>query len=464
MKGGTRTFLGIPYAQPPVGELRFAAPEPVTHWAGVLQASAFGPSCVQPAGALSAPGDQSEDCLSLNVYSPAKTPKQGAPVMVFIHGGAFVSGGSSQYDGTRLAEEGNAVVVTLNYRLGALGFFSHPDIVDSGNAALQDQQLALHWVKDNIAAFGGDPDNITLFGESAGSASVCTQMVSPGAAGLANRYIMESGVCIGGLQFLSQAQAQAISTGLSASLCGDAVDTVACLRELDPNAMVNWGTELSLFGAGWAPTVIADSTTLPAAPLALFMTGQYHPGAVILGTNQNEWGLFQLIRSAASVSSVAELTAVIDGLFGPAAPYVKAQYLPASDEQANAELIRLYTDTVFRCPTRSLARMLSAQGTPVWLYSFDEGLAYHAMELPYVFGKPNPLLAPELVETLRASVQGYWTGFAANGDPNQDGQPMWPAFDMLGDQHMSLQTVSEADSHLAKSACDMWDLLLGSAE
>ena len=460
VKGGTRTFLGIPYATPPLGDLRFVAPEPVQHWSGVLQAAAFGPSCVQPAGALSATGDQSEDCLTLNVYAPADIPKDGVPVMVFIHGGAFVAGGSSQYDGKRFSEEGHAVVVTLNYRLGALGFADHPDIPGSGNAGLQDQQLALQWVKHNVAAFGGNPDNMTLFGESAGSASVCVHMVAPGSAGLVNRYIMESGTCIGGLQFLSDTQAQQISTQMGNDLCADADDTATCLREVDPNALVNWGADNGLFGAGWAPTVIAESSTIPAAPLQLILSGQYNPGAVILGTNRNEWGLFQSIGIAPAISTVAELSATIDAQFGPAAPYLKAEYLPPADELANLALIRLFTDSVFRCPARTLARVLSAQGVPVWLYSFDEGYAFHAMELPYVFGNPSPILAPTLVEPLRATVQDYWTQFAATGSPDSEAQPAWPNYDAISDQHMVLKAASAADAHLAKSACDLWDALL----
>lgn len=455
----TRTFLGIPYAQPPVGEQRFAAPLPVQHWSGVLAAEQFGPSCVQRPGALAASGEQSEDCLSLNVYTPARVPRGGAPVMVFIHGGAFIAGGSNQYDGTRLSQEGNAVVVTLNYRLGALGFLRHPALPGSGNAALEDQQLALHWVKENIAAFGGDPDNITLFGESAGAASVCVHMVAPGSAGIAQRYILQSGTCSGGLALLNETQAEAISVSLEQQLCADAQDAAECLRSLDATALVNWGAGSGLFGAGWAPTVIAGSDTLPAPALQLFASGQYNAGATMIGTNRNEWGLFQSVGIASTVSTVAELAALIDQQFGPAAPYLKAEYLPAVDALANVELIRLYSDSVFRCPPRTLARVLSQQGIPVWLYSFDQLPALHAMELPYVFGNPSPVLAPTLVEPLRATVQDYWTAFASAGDPNQPDQPYWPGYDGATDQHMSLQEASAASAQLAQPACDLWDAL-----
>ncbi|MDY6919598.1 MAG: carboxylesterase family protein [Pseudomonadota bacterium] len=237
-KGTVRTFLGIPYAEAPTGALRFRPPQPVMPWKGVLKTLTFSPSCVQPPGPLAAPGEQSEDCLTLNVYSPAGAKPGAKPVMVFIHGGAFVSGGSSQYDGARLAEDYGVVVVTLNYRLGALGFLSHPELdqelqaPQSGNLGLKDQQLALHWVQQNIVAFGGDPQQVTLFGESAGSASTCVHMVAPGSQDLAQQFIMESGVCIGGLPINSKTQSDAIGEALLQALCPEATDRLGCLREL----------------------------------------------------------------------------------------------------------------------------------------------------------------------------------------------------------------------------------------
>ena len=466
-KGNTRIFLGIPYATPPVGDLRFAPPQPAQRWPGLKRAEQFGPSCVQRQGALSAPGAQSEDCLTLNVYAPAQIPAGGAPVMVFIHGGAFIAGGSSQYNGRRLADTGNAVVVTLNYRLGALGFFSHPELdggaVPSGNAGLLDQQLALRWVKRNIRAFGGNPKQVTLFGQSAGSASVCVQMVAPGSRNLVQQFILESGVCTGGLQFLSQQQAQGISSAMAASLCPDAEDRIACLRELEPLQLMEWGATNTLFGAGWAPTVIAGSAVLPAPAQELIAAGQYNPGPVMIGTNLNEWGLFQSIGIAPPVSTVAQLSALIDSQFGPAAPALKAAYLPPVDALANLALIHLFTDSVFRCPSRAFARQIQRQGSPVWLYSFEEGYAFHAMELPYVFGNPSPVLAPVLVEPLRETVQAYWTAFAATGEPTAANQPFWPPYDEVSDQHMVLKAASDAGHHLAHPACDLWDALLNPA-
>ena len=224
--------------------------------------------------------------------------------------------------------------------------------------------------------------------------------------------------------------------------------------------MVAWGDELGIFGAGWAPTVVPKSDILPAQPLTLFASGQYNQSPVVLGTNRSEWGLFQLIGDSETVSSIAEFNGFVDTTYPAAlAGPLKTLYEPASDAVANASLIQLLTDQVFRCPTRGLARLLQATGSPVWLYSFDYPPAFHAMELPYVFGKPNGLLAPELNETLRQAVQGYWTGFATQGVPGAEGLPQWPAYDAVSDQHMSLNDPTLAGQGLAQTTCDFWSSL-----
>ena len=463
----TRAFLGIPYAQPPVGELRFAPARPAKRWKGVRQAVEFGPSCPQNPGALSAPGPQSEDCLSLNVYTPANPGRKKLPVMVFIHGGAFVAGGSVQYDGRRLSEEGNVVVVTINYRLGALGFLAHPELDEercddepSGNDALRDQQLALKWVKRNIDEFGGDTNNVTVFGESAGSLSTCLQMVAPHAKRYAQRYIMQSGTCVAGLPISSKAQAQAIGVELANTLCAGASDTLACLRDKPASEVIAFGATRGISGAGWAPVINPDDEFLPEHPTALIASRDYNRRAeVIVGSNAREWGLFQAIGASPRPTSVAALHATLDAQFGPLAPTLKAVY-PATDATASLVYMNLMTDYLFRCPARELARQLTQQGTTSYLYSFDEGAAYHAFELPYVFGNPNPQLgAPVLVEPLREAVQTHWTAFAHDGDPNAAGQLAWPEYDAASDQHMSLKAVPTVGSGLAKSQCDILALV-----
>lgn len=469
-QGTAREFLGIPYAEAPVGALRFQPPKPVKPWRGSKLAQSLGASCVQNPGALSAPGAQSEDCLTLNVYAPAGAGHSAKlPVMVFIHGGAFVAGGSSQYDGWRLAQEYGTVVVTLNYRLGALGFLSMPeldaelDTPESGNAGFLDQRLALEWVQDNIRSFGGDPENVTLFGESAGSMSTCVQMVAPGSQGLADRYILQSGTCVGGLPITGKEQANAIGAALADAFCADAVDKLDCLRQVPAAELVAWGADAGITGAGWGPVVSTGSTVLPDQPINLIQSGQFNQGPVIVGSNAREWGLFQLVGAGVTVTTIDEFNAEIDAVYPPqlAVP-IKQVYAPASDAQANGKLVDVLTDQLFRCPSRTLARAVQRMGSEVWLYSFEEGAAFHAMELPYVFGNPSATLAPVLVEPLRETVQSYWSSFAASGNPNQgnpngSGQPEWPTYEAGSDQHMSLKAVSEVGNGLAQTTCDFWD-------
>jgi para-nitrobenzyl esterase len=463
LAGGAQLFLGIPYAKPPVGPLRFMPSEPAEPWSTTLKATKLSPSCLQPAGALSTMGEQSEDCLTLNVYKPAGA-KGPLPVMVWIHGGGFTSGGSNQYDGTKLAVEGQVVVVTLNYRLGALGFLSLPELdaqrgdAPSGNDGLRDQQLALRWVKDNIDAFGGDPASVTVFGESAGSASGCVHLVSPRAAGLAQRFILESGSCIGGALIRTKEQAAATGAELSAALCSDG-DTVECLQGLEGTDVIAWGNERGLFGAGWAPTVNPDDDVLPEPAEALIEAGKYNQGAVILGTNKNEWGLFTFL-GATDLSSVDKMHAEMERQFAtiPAAlPAIKAHY-PATDVTASETYVRLVTDGIFRCPTRALARALSAQGSATYLYSFEQGAAYHAYELPFVFGNPNPLLGVSEVEPLHGILKDYWTSFAKTGEPVAESQPEWPAYD-AEDRHLVLTDEPSVGSALSSDDCDFWDTL-----
>lgn len=465
LAGTTREFLGIPYAQPPIGALRFAAPKAALNWTGTKTATAFGPSCVQAPGALAAPGPQSEDCLTLNVYAPTTGLK--LPVMVFIHGGAFVAGGSVQYDAQRLSEEGKVVVVTLNYRLGALGLLSHPALdatrgtAPSGNDTFRDQQLALNWVKTNIAAFNGDAANVTLFGESAGSMSTCLQMVSPLSRTLAKRFVMESATCVAGLPISTLAQAQAVGAGLANNFCTGATDVIACLRGIPAADLVAWGAGAGISGAGWAPVVNANDPLLPQHPKALIAAGNYNKGNIIVGSNAREWGLFQAVKAAPVVTSVAALSATINATFGPIAAYVNGQYAStATDATANDVYVRLMTDYLFRCPARALARATSANGSTVFLYHFEQGAAYHAFELPYVFGNPNENLgAPTLEEPLRKYIQIGLTNYAKSGSPNIAGFPSWPKYATATDQHVALSSTPALGTGLSNADCNFWDYI-----
>ena len=464
--GETAEFLGIPYAKPPVGELRFAPPEPVEAWKGARDATAFGLGCSQDS-ILIGPIPHDEDCLTVNVFAPRDAKKSDRlPVMVFIHGGAFVGGASLQYEGQNLSEAGHLVLATMNYRLGPLGFLSHPALdatrpgnVPSGNDGIRDQQLALAWVKRNIEAFGGDPSNVTIFGESAGSMSTCLHMVSPTSRNLGRRFIMESGVCVGGLPMLDKASANALGVALGDALCPGASDVITCLRGKNADELAAWGKELGISGPGWAPSYDPNDPLMPAKPAQLIAEGDYNRGPIVVGTNKSEWGLFQ--AGTGPIPSTAAFGAAVDAQFGPIAPLVKAQYAVGSDAEANTVYIRLMTDVMFRCPTRTLARATAAHGSTVYLYSFEEGMAFHAFELSYVFG-PQFNFEPSYVESTITTMQSYWRDFARKGNPNARALPAWPTYDPVGDHHMTLKTPFQVGSGLAKSDCDFWDALAGS--
>lgn len=462
--GETAEYLGIPYAKPPVGQLRFAPPEPVEAWHGIRDATAFGLGCSQDS-ALMGPIPHAEDCLTINVFTPRNAKKSDQlPVMVFIHGGAFVGGASLQYDGQSLSEAGHMVLVSMNYRLGPLGFLSLPalDAVrpansPSGNDALRDQQLALDWVKRNIRAFGGDSHNVTIAGESSGSVSACLHLVSPTGKDLGRRFILESGVCIGGIgTLLDKPAANALGTALADAFCPGSSDVVACLRSKDADELAAWGKNNGLSGAGWAPSYDANDPLMPANPAELLAQGKYNHGAILVGTNKSEFGLFQTLTG--TIATAEQFAAAVDTQFGPIAPLVKAHYVVSGDAEANAVFIRLMTDVLFRCPTRTLARMTAAQGSTVYLYSFEEGMAFHAFEMSYTFG-PQFGFEPSYVEATFKTMQRYWTDFVARGTPNRCHLPTWPAYSAATDQHMVLKTPFAASSGLEKAECDFWDAM-----
>lgn len=355
------------------------------------------------------------------------------------------------------------VVVTLNYRLGPFGFLSHTALdavrgaIPSGNDGLRDQQLALRWVQDNIAAFGGDPGKVTLAGESAGSMSACLQLVSPESRTLAKQFVLESASCLGGLPLLEKAASDTLGKTLTDELCAGQADLVACLRAKTPEELSGWHKDNGLFGAGFNPLVNPADPFLPKKPAALIAAGDYNKGPIIMGTNKNEWGLFELIDNKADVTSLAALTAAIDAQFPANAAAVKAQYLPATDAEVSRAFLRLMTDVAFRCPTRALARLTSSQGSKVYLYSYEALPAYHAFEIPYVFGNPNAtLLTPVLDPRTLAAVQGRWVQFTLTGDPNGKVEPSWPAYVTADDAHIALSEITATGSGLAKADCDFW--------
>jgi para-nitrobenzyl esterase len=467
----TCQYLGIPYAKPPTGALRFSAPEPAAGWPGVRTATSFGAACVQSLD-LSFAEAQSEDCLFVNVWTPNPRPAQPLPVMVFIYGGGFSGGATNTYSGVGLSRKGPVVVVSMNYRVGALGFFAHPELdgqradKPSGSDGIRDQQLALRWVRDNVASFGGDPHNVTLFGESAGSSSVCVHQVSPGSRKLARRFIMESGVCTrgvaNGIEPVQREKTYARAQQMGAALCPDATDVIGCLRGLPADQIMAWAPDASSDGSGapgisWVPVIEGPGGVLPDHPDTLIARGDYNRGEVLVGTNKNEAGLFNPLP----FYSFEELRSMVEAQYGARADEVMALYAPNASADAYQALVTLMTDVMFRCPSRGLARLLQKENGTVYLYSFEQGSAWHAEEMTYVFGYDYLLFAVvPPVESLVDAMQRYWINFASRGDPNGEGLPTWPRYDLAGDRHMTLAAPPSAASGLSRAACDFWDSYL----
>lgn len=474
-ESGTCMYLGVPYAKPPVGPLRFAAPEPAESWPGVRRSDAFGAACVQGMAGIDLSGAEtkSENCLFVNVWTPNTAPAGPLPVMVFIHGGGFTGGATNTQSGIGLVRKGPVVVVSMNYRLGALGFFAHPDLdatragAPSGSDGIRDQQLALRWVRNNIASFHGDPNNVTVFGESAGSSAVCVHVVSPGSRDLARRFILESGVCTrgvaNGIEAIPRQTMYDLTRRMADALCPDAADKLACLRGLPPETLMQWAPEDGGGGAApalnWAPVIEGAGGVLPDHPNLLIERGEFHRGELIMGTNRNEYGLFQLIPT---IFSIDQLREAVESQFGERTDQIMPLYASIAENDPNQAYVTLMTDVMFRCATRSFARMLSSRGSRVYLYSFDEGSAWHSEELGYVFGSDYfalGLVTP--VPALSDAMQGYWTSFALDGDPNGGSLPAWPAY-ALSDQHLTLADPIEVGAALQREACDFWDSYLTS--
>ena len=441
MDGDVRIFRGIPYAAPPVGEARWTVTGPPAPWTDVLAADAFGPACVQPQrpGRRLALREQSEDCLSLNIWAPATQPDEAAerPVMVWIHGGAFRFGAGSlpYYDGSAFARSG-VILVTINYRLGRLGFFAHPALRESGgggvaNFGLADQRAALQWVQDNIAAFGGDPDNVTVFGESAGGASILYHLATPAAQGLFDKAVVESG---GGYQLPAHAWEDrpgrpALSeadTAWAASVLPDgSASDLAALRALPAETVVASGPGPVELGA----YPVVDDATVPREIYAAFSAGEQVCVPLMIGANSDEGSLM------AATGAPAEN--VLSRL-GGARERAMQLYADAGDEADIARTI--FADASFVAPARWIADRMEATCGPTWLYHFDyvpermrntvSGVA-HGFEVPFVFDTLETLPGLGRVVTpadhdVAEAVNRAWSGFARSGDPG------WPTFGEAG--------------------------------
>ena len=467
----TCSYLGIPYAKPPVGEARFTAPEPAEGWSGVRKATEFSAACEQgmsfgSIANLAGDTGMSEDCLYINVWTPSKEPENPLPVMVYVYGGGYTSGSTSTYIGKGISEAGDVVVVSMNYRVGALAFFATPELdaergdKPAGSDGIRDQQLALQWVQDNIEAFHGDPSNVTIFGESAGSSAVGIHLVSPGSKGMINRYIMESGVPLHGVRNgvapLTRQEMYDRTAELVADLCSGKTDVLGCLRDLAPEDIIAWSPADATSDVGWAPVIEGKGGVLPNSPDKLIASGKINEGEVIVGTNKNEYGLFALIGTSAS--TVDEMRSLVEMSFPDAVDDIMAVYEADAAASASQAYITMMTDIMFRCDTRRFARQVSAQGRDVYLYSFEQGTAWHSDELAYIFGDGNFTLAVSApLASLSDAMRGYWLNFAHNGDPNGDGLTKWPKYTEASDKNMTLVDPPAVATGLQKESCDFWD-------
>ena len=470
-------YKGIPYAAPPVGDLRWRPPQPPTPWDGVRDATVAAPACMQPTipAAFSTfyqvdLDETSEDCLYLNVWSAA-APDDPAPVMVWIHGGGLRVGHGADvsYDGTALARRG-VVLVTVNYRLGTMGFLAHPLLSAesqhgaSGNYGILDQIAALRWVQQNITAFGGDPERVTIFGESAGSWSVNFLMASPLAGGLFHTAIGQSG---GGFASFGAAQskvtAEANGQNLVENLLGDGVEpSVGAMRAASADEI------LAVQGLGTSATV--DGRVLPDTVYNIFAAGNQHDVPLIVGSNADESTMF---AAAWGSRTLAQYQATAPQQYGELADTFLEIYPASNDDEAEQGRLDSFADGTFGWEARTWARMMETVGSSAYLYFFervppasdaDRYGAYHTAEIPYVFDNFGVSTSPHANRdydvrdrALSETFASYWITFAAAGNPNDLGLRRWPAYDRDADEALVFGNTIEVRSGIRQERLDFFD-------
>jgi len=481
-----RVYRAIRYAAAPTGSRRWKPPERHVAERGTRRADRFGPACPQSATGLGpfyrtiAAGfgradsvnleqpQTSEDCLTLNIWS---TGKAGAtaprPVMVWVHGGSnvFGEGASSVYDGTKLARRG-VVVVTINYRLGALGFMAHPALSAespmhaSGNYALLDQIAALQWVQRNIAQVGGDPSRVTLFGESAGSIDIMHLMASPLAAGLFHRAIAQSGAPMAVLPTLTQAERTGVAFTAAFGL-DSGQNVLAAMRAMPVDSVVALSTRLLSANPNLSSAVV-DGHVLRESTGKAFDQGRIAHIPMLFGSNALEMSTLRTYIPKFD-RTVANYGAWVSRTFSLLAPRMLALYPVTSDGDVERTLVQATTHLYMTCPTRFAARGAARASLPTYLYQFTRVLpggeslgAYHSAEIGYVFGTKESWLPLEAVDaTLSDSMMTYWVQFAMNGDPNVPSLPAWPRYDEASDRHLELGRVIAPSEGLSRDACDL---------
>jgi len=480
LEDGIRVFRGIPFAAPPVGDLRWRPPQEVAPWDEMRNATEFGAVCPQPPTLAAMGGgtlpEFSEDCLFLNLWTPAQDPDEALPVMVWIHGGGLSLGYSNQeiYDGVGFAKHG-IVLVSINYRLGPLGFLAHPELSAesadgaSGNYGFLDQLAALEWVQKNIAAFGGDPDTVTIFGESAGGTSVFALLTSPMSEGLFHRAIAESPWVTEtnvtyqskATPFVASGEAQGVE--FARLLVGEDADaSLPALRAFDADEMIKKG--------GFSPFINVDRWFMPEAPETTFAAGRQRNVPLIVGTNANEGTMFM----AAFIQSVESYEKALDETYGDQSKAVLAMYPAALKEDLAKAADRFITDAWFLRPGRAMLRATSKVSSPGYQYHFTRASraipawgAHHAAELGYVFNTYagfGPQVDPNAEDLdLGATMIDYWSQFAKTGDPNGNGRPHWPVHQPGSEAYLELGDTIRSGTKLRKAACDALDGIIAKA-
>jgi para-nitrobenzyl esterase len=473
---GVRIFQGIPYAGAPDGPLRWQPPVAPAPWTAVRDATKPGLRCIQDVRVDPDYGlATSEDCLNLSVWTPSgATPDSPRPVMVWIHGGGFLNGSSDIYKSGWLATRGDIVVVTINYRLGAMGFLAHPALAaqdgDRGNYGLADQQAALRWVRDNIAAFGGDPAKVTIAGESAGAISVCDHLVAPESDGLFRAAIMQSGPCQAQADL---ADAERISTAYAAGKgCGDRATARRCLSALPADRLQD-GPPYVRIGANILSGPVIGTQRLPVAPATVANHGRIARVPTLIGTTTDEFTLFVALSYLRN-ERLAPYRTLLENTFGAEAAVIAARYpLQRYGGSTALAYAATVTDGVFACPVDVMAADLAGR-VPVYAYEFnDRGApvpdpirrvpfavgASHALELRYLFdmGGAPPLDPAQRV--LSDEMLAYWSRFVTTGAPDVPGLPEWPQLNPERPQRLSLQTGgSVVTSDFAeRHQCAFWD-------
>ncbi|KGB55768.1 Carboxylesterase, type B precursor [Sphingopyxis sp. LC81] len=456
-EGQSIAYRGIPYALPPVGDLRWRAPQPADRWTQVRVADQYGPDCMQiPFKADAAPlgVKPSEDCLYLNVWTPAERSRKKRPVMIWIYGGGFVNGGSSPpvYTGRSFAES-DVVFVSFNYRLGRFGFFAHPALkreaagAPTGNYAILDQIAALKWVQENIAAFGGDPGNVTIFGESAGGMSVHALTTTPLAKGLFHKAISMSGGgrdLMGPLRTATEAEAIGAGFARAKGIEGDEAGPLAALRALPADSVMSGLNLMTLFGAKDFTPLYADGQIVRRSIDAAYAAGDGAKIPMVIGANDADGFFFG---------------GGVDQAYAPLAA-VRAQAEPVYDPEARKDAMRIgiavSADTMFLEPARHVARIIAGRGQPVFTYRFGyvpEYLrakmpgAFHASELPFFFGTVDVRHGAATSPADRAAarlVQDYWVNFAKTGVPSATGGGRWSPGGVAAD---TIMTFDAAGAH-----------------